>query len=133
MKQLSLLSLVFFCACGSLTNKLEDKKQIITMRYIAWACDCANWVSQKDIAKYGNTDYLDKYCVYVEPATPELALPDSIGCSNDVVVFTGSFYKNKGFPKGYKSDEMPEKARVFRYTRFKIVQSNYREFTKPQK
>jgi len=128
MKPFFITALLFLSACGSLTNKLEDKKQTLTMHYIAWACDCANWVSNEDIAKHRNADDFDKYCVYIEPASPELALPDTIGCSNDVVRFTGQFYRNIGFPHGYKSGEMPEKARVFRYTKFKIIESNYRAY-----
>ena len=127
MKYAFIPGLVFLIACGSPGNQLEDKKQTLDMHYIAWACDCANWATAKDMAKYGNTDYLDKYCVYVEPASPKLALPDTIGCSNDEVIFTGQFYQEKGFPKGFKSEEPVDKARVFRYTAYKIIKSNYHE------
>jgi len=83
----------------------------------------------EDITKYQNErgDSLADHCIYVEPSDSSLNLPDTIGYLNDVVRFTGQFYEKKGFPKGYRSIEMPDKARVFRYTHYEIVQSNYRK------
>jgi len=57
-----------------------------------------------------------------------VALPDTLGFTGDIVQFTGQYYLNKGFPKGYRRTEEPvDKAKVFRYTAYKIIKSNYRE------
>jgi hypothetical protein len=96
------------------------------LSYISWACDCANWATSSDLAKYEG-DKLADHCVYVEPASPSLVLPDFIGYNSDRVRFTGQFYIDKGFPEGYSSPEVPEPARVFRYTSYQILQSNFAE------
>jgi hypothetical protein len=96
------------------------------LSYVSWACDCANWATAFDLAKYEGNE-LANHCIYVEPASPSLVLPDSIGYNNDKVRFTGQFYNDSGFPKGYSSQENPEPARVFRYTSYQILQSNFRE------
>lgn len=33
--------------------------------------------------------------------------------------------RKKGFPKGYYSEQQPEKARVFQYTGYKVINNNY--------
>ena len=98
----------------------EKKEQTLELTYIAWACDCANWASPDDIRKY-NDNRLEDHCIYIEPANEKLELPDRLQNNNVVVRFTGKFYKRKGFPKGYRSIEQPEPARVFRYTKYEIV------------
>ena len=125
MKYLSAIILILFVSCSTHRNKLEDKEQTIELEYIAWACDCANWATPHDVAKYYDKgDTLASLSIYVEPADSTLRLPENIGYNADRVRFTGRFYKEKGFPANYTSIENPDKARVFRYTQYKIIKRN---------
>ena len=124
------LTSILFPACGPGLNELDEKKQTINLSYVTWACDCANWATPEDIEKYNdnNGDSLAHLSIFIEPADSSLTLPDTLGYSGDLIRFTGRFYKKKGFPKGYESIEHPDKARVFRYTAYKVIYSNYRQF-----
>lgn len=93
--------------------------------YIITARACAYWATLDVIEKYEN-DNLASHCVYIEPAGASVILPDTIGYHGDIVQFTGQYYVGKGYPKGYKKGEQQvDKARVFRYTSYKVVKSNY--------
>lgn len=105
-----------------LPNNLETQQHNIQVSYTAWGCDCANGSLDVDNGKPNKTDRSDREHVFIEAANSKIILPDSIGRTGDVVQLTGQFYEKKGFPKGYSSPEFPEKARVFRYTGYKIVQ-----------
>ena len=101
---------------------MDEKTQTIELSYIAWGCDCANWATLNDIKKYHDSgDTLADLSIFIEPANDSLKLPDSISYNMTVVKFTGQFYKSKGFPKDFTSDEWPDKSRVFRYTKYEIV------------
>ena len=119
--------IALFLSCSVETKKLEDKFQVIELQYIPWACDCANWATPSDIEKYNDNigDTLSSSSIFVEPADSSVTLPDTIGYINDRIKFTGQFYKEKGYPKGYKSDQPVDKSRVFRYTKFEILNSGY--------
>ena len=94
-----------------------------------WACECANWATVEDINKYKDTGKLSEQCYFIEPADKSIILSDTLGYSDDIVQFTGQFYIEKGFPKDYiKGEEVVDKAKVFRYTSYKIIKSNYRDF-----
>jgi hypothetical protein len=91
------------------------------------ACECANWTAVDAIEEYKNED-LSLHCVFIEPADSSLILPDTLGYNGDIVQFTGQYYIDKGFPKDYiKSEQQVDKAKVFRYSSYKIVKSNYRQ------
>ena len=111
-------------------NSLNEKVETIELTYIAWACDCANWATQEDLKKYADNigDNLARRSIFIEPADQSLELPDTLGSNNDIIRFTGQFYNDKGFPKGYRSFENPERARVFRYTEYEVVKSNSSEY-----
>jgi len=114
---------VIFTGC---INTLENEVKTLHLRYIAWACDCANWATDEDIKKYGgdNNGALDDRCIFLEPADDAKELPISILRSGTEIRVTGQFYENKGFPEGYTSVEHPDKARVFRYTGFKVLRTH---------
>jgi hypothetical protein len=116
-----------FSSCSPGTKKLEDKVQSVRFHYIAWACDCANWATGSDIAKYQDDqgDQLADHSVFMEPANPALTLPDTLGYNGDIILFTGQYYVEKGFPKNYRSEEPVDKAKVFRYTAYKVIKSNH--------
>ncbi|RYZ60622.1 MAG: hypothetical protein EOO14_07130 [Chitinophagaceae bacterium] len=126
MKVLILITFISLISCKSSRGRLEEQVQTLELSYITWACDCANWATSSDLKNYDG-DELATHCIYVEPASLQAALPDSIGYNGDKVRFTGQFYSNKGFPEGYSSKENPKAADVFRYTRFEILQSNFKE------
>jgi len=113
-------------------NSLEKDVQTVELEYIAWACECANWATSEDIKRYSQNfgDSLAKISIFIEPASDDLILPDTIGYSGDLVRFKGQFYKKKGFPKGYFSWQDPPKARVFRYSEYEIIVSNHKEYIK---
>ena len=110
-------------------NSLSDKVETIELTYIACACDWANWATKEDLEKYSENigDTLAYQSIFIEPANQSLELPDTLSYSNDIIRFTGRFNKNKGFPKDYQSFENPYEARVFRYTDYEVVKSNYQE------
>lgn len=129
MKHITTVFILFvFSSCSPGTKKLEDKVQTVRFHYIAWACDCANWATGSDIARYEDQgDQLADHSVFIEPANQALTLPDTLGCNGDIIVLTGQYYVEKGFPKNFRSDEPVDKAKVFRYTAYKIIESNYHE------
>ena len=121
------MALVFTSCSLDKKGGLEEKVKTLELTYIAWACDCAKWATKEDLKKYSTGDALADQSIFVEPANQSLELPDTLGYSNDIIIFSGQFYNEKGFPRGYQSFEEPEKARVFRYTEYEVVKSNYRE------
>lgn len=111
------------------TKDLENTIQTLDLMYVAWACQCANWVTKADIEKYQeNSDKLAASAVFIEPADSAKDLPDTLAYSGDLIKFTGQFYKDKGYPKKYPKTEMQvDKAKVFRYTKYQVLRSNYRD------
>jgi hypothetical protein len=142
MKIIFIISAILFFSCNmkkpkpneivfypTYTKELEDSTKTIKLTYIAWFCQCANWATESDIARYRDTGKLSEHSVFVEPADSTLQLPDTIGYSGDIINFTGRFYKEKGYPKKYLKTEMQvEKAKVFRYTKYEILESGYKNF-----
>jgi hypothetical protein len=132
VKHLSAATIILFLfSCSTQQNKLSDKTETVEFHYIMWACECANWATLADINKYENdsTDRLSVHCVFVEPANKSLTLPDTLGYSGDIVRFTGQYYVDKGYPNDYvQGEQQVDKAKVFRYTSFKIIKSNHHDF-----
>lgn len=107
---------------------MDGKVQTEEFHYIMWACECANWATQDVITKFQDTGKLSDHCVFIEPADTSLILPDTLGYSGDIVQFTGQYYVDKGYPNDYvKGEQQVDKAKVFRYTSYKIIKSNYRQ------
>ena len=130
MKIIALIFIVLLVmGCSNFQNKeLEGNTQTIELEYIAWACDCANWATPKDIKKFSDKeDSLFQKSVFIEPADKALQLPDTLGYNGDRIQFTGQFYVNKGYPEDYESEQEPEKTKVFRYTTYKVIKSNRKE------
>ena len=124
MKSIStLFVLALFISCNTRSNDLQHEVQTIDLERVAFACDCADWVRLID---FSNPNYADS-AIFIEPADSTLNLADTLGYNMDIIRFTGQFYIHKGFPKGYHSIERPDKARVFRYIKFEVIKSNYRE------
>ena len=117
---------LLFLSCTNNNGGLESEIQTLKLTHITWACDCANWATTEDLANLSENALAEK-SIFIEPAYDDLKLPDSLGNNGDVIKFVGQFYKKAGFPKGYHSFQDPEKSRVFRYTAFEVMKSNYQE------
>jgi hypothetical protein len=130
VKHLSAATIILLLlSCSTQQNKLDGKVQTEEFHYIMWACECANWATQDVLTQYQDTGKLSEHCVFVEPASKSLILPDTLGYSGDIVQFTGQYYVERGYPNDYvKGEQQVDKAKVFRYTAYKIIKSNYREF-----
>lgn len=110
------------------TFTLEDSVQTLNLTYLVWGCECPNWAITENLYRDQEDGTLAMKSIYIEPASDDLILPDTIGYNGDEVLFTGQFYIEKGYPKNYrKTEQDPGKSRVFRYTKYKIVKSNYGE------
>ena len=140
MKSVVVLLILISFSCSPISDKsesyypankspLENKIITVDLFYIAWACDCANWIEEDNYEKYSDQDNMAENSIFLEPADSNLILPDTLGYSADIIKFTGQFYTEKGYPKTYpRSEQNPEPARVFRYTNYKVIRSNYRDF-----
>jgi hypothetical protein len=85
---------------------------------VQWACECANWTTYQ----YGDDiESLTEHSVFMEPAFWWCVLPDSALFSSKYFRFQGQFYLQKGFPKGYESQQDPPEAKVFRYFNFEMI------------
>jgi hypothetical protein len=120
-----LFFLIPFIIFYLLPNNLEKQEHTIQISYVSILCDCARWKIDIDNGNKTQGDESQKEFIYLEAANQSIALPDSIGYTGDIIELTGQFYSRKGFPKGYESQEWPEKERVFRYKTYKIISSNY--------
>lgn len=138
-----LCAIIFLIACSSKesnsnknvaiatndSNVLDNNIQVLELEYVDWFCACANWATEEDIKKYKDTGKLSNHCIFIEPSNSTIDLPDTLGYSGDLIKFTGRFYKNKGYPKGYFiGEEKVDKAKVFKYTNYVVLRSKYREF-----
>jgi len=112
------------------TKDLEDTVRALDLQYVAWACQCANWATEADIKKAeDHSNKLADKSIFVEPADNLVELPDTLGYSGDLIRFTGQFYKDKGYPQKYPKTEMRvDKSKVFRYTKYQVLRSNYINF-----
>jgi hypothetical protein len=128
VKYITTAIILFISFSCSPKAKLEDRVQSVQFHYIAWACECANWATGSDIYKYQDQeDELAHHSVFIEPADQTLILPDTLGYTGDIVQFTGQYYIEKGFPKNFSTEQPVDKAKVFKYTAYKVIKSNYRE------
>ncbi|SHF73893.1 hypothetical protein SAMN05444377_11754 [Flavobacterium fontis] len=121
-----LLLSFFFLACEKKQNTNLQKKKI-KLQYVAWACECPNWVTLKDIAEIEDENSLAKKSIFIEAETEDKELPETLGCNGDIIEFTGNFYPDLGYPKNYiKTKQKVDKARVFKYSEYKVIKSNYK-------
>ena len=115
--------LVPFFAINSIPRQLDDTIHKISVTYVAYGCECASW---KIISDNG-TKCKDSDCddIFLEPINEKINLPDTIGYNGDVIELTGKFYSKKGFPKDYRTEQTHEKARVFQFSDYKVISSQY--------
>lgn len=91
---------------------LEAEEHKIIVSHTAFGCECADW----------NILEQPEY-IYLEPQNKNLTLPEIAYSTNPIVKVevVGHFYKRKGFPKDNTMQGFPDKARVFRYYKFRIL------------
>lgn len=112
-----------FFIINAIPRQLIDTIHKIKVTYISYGCECANWKILED----NGTKCNEKDCedIFLEPIHEKVALSDKIVYNGNVIELTGKFYSKKGFPKNYHSEQQPEKARVFQFTSYKVINSNH--------
>jgi|688.fasta_scaffold144480_4 hypothetical protein len=130
-----LIACIFLSACtqlyrgedgkiyyAPLTKTLEDTVRTIQVQYIVFGCECANWLVLKSKPKLVTNQKEGEY-IFLEPEDIAKALPDSLSWNLHVVECIGKFYNEEGYPKKYlKSEQSVDKARVFRYSSWKMIE-----------
>ena len=102
------------------TNVLTGKTERLKLRYIVWGCACANWITPSDFTRL-KSDHED-HCIFIEPASKALEIPADFNASRDRILVEGQFYVRPDYPKGtIQGEEQLDKARVFRYTKMRII------------
>ncbi len=104
------------------TNILENKTQTLELQYTVWGCACANWITTNDAKKNDDSNFLKRH-IFIEPSDSILYIPDStFDFGKENILVTGRFYKRQDYPQGTIEMEEPlEKAKVFRYSKIKVV------------
>jgi hypothetical protein len=106
------------------TNTLNGKIETLELEYIVWGCACANWVTHNDYKKYQNNNLVE-HCIYIEPASKELAVPLYFDPGRHFIKVTGQFYSRSGYPKGpIQGEEHLNKAKVFHYTKIDVLKKD---------
>ena len=101
---------------------LSPKEETITVTYVNWACDCADFADLKNT----RGEISEDSCIFIEPADTSLIVPRTYydrDHFSKALQLTGHYYLHKGIPRSYdqKTPEKPVKARVFRYTKLQMV------------
>jgi len=105
--------------------------------YIAYACDCQDWVIPLEYNKIHNQNYgdrkglgddylefdLDKYGFYIEPIIPELEIDVSILVSGNRVRFVGAESSELRLPENADfMDPFPPIGKVLRYHSYEVIE-----------
>jgi hypothetical protein len=105
---------------------LSKQTEAIEVYYVAWACDCADWIETKFEAADRSYETKEEDCIFIEPTSEEVKIPDSFYFNHfKKVRLVGRFYLDKGIPSSYemKTEEKPDKAKVFQYDKFEIIEN----------
>lgn len=107
------------------TNILEIPVQTIELQYTLWGCSCPQWINVSDASKSRGDEFKKKH-IYIEPSDTKLYYPDSsFNFESEHILVTGQFYKRADYPKGtLESEEPMTKAKVFRYTKIKVLKKH---------
>jgi hypothetical protein len=107
---------------------LSGKTEVIEVSQVMWACDCADFIETKHFGKNPEYEPQEEDFIFIEAARPELKIPlRYYGKLRHAykLRLTGQFYKDKGVSRTYEGNtsETPDRARVFRYDKFKIIKN----------
>lgn len=121
-------------AAAESREDLFPKMDTLELTYMAYACDCQQWVDSREYHRISehnrrcksSTAYLelntDTHGYYIEPADSSLQLKWNMEVSNNKLRFIGRLHQQKGFPEGETfQDPNPPKGKVFRYYGFEIL------------
>jgi hypothetical protein len=130
MKFIIIIVILFLFSCSCNSNEPEAEIQTIQLQNFGGSGECSNWVTSSDIEKFnGTSDKLDDNLIGIESANPNKVLPDTLGYSDDIIKFTGRFYKNNyGYSKTCRNRMYIDKGRIFQYTTYQVIRSNYSDF-----
>lgn len=115
---LPMAGLIPFFIIKALPGKLESTVHKIKVSGVNYACECADWRIVEIDGKA--IDWEKGEDIFIEPVNDWLQNEGTR--MGNVMLLTGRFYKRKGFPRNFHSEQMPEKARVFQYTSFGLMQ-----------
>jgi hypothetical protein len=130
MKFIIIICIFFLFSCSCNSNELEENIQVIQLENFGGSGECSNWVTSSDVAGFnGVSDRLDDNLIAIESSNHNRILPDTLGCSEDIIKFTGRFYKNNyGYSKTCRNRRFIEKGRIFQYTTYEVIKSHYRDY-----
>ncbi len=104
------------------TNKLTDRIEKLEVAYTAWGCKCPQWIQTKDLHSTDTTKAFIDFHFYIEPAAQGLKLPIYFNSFRHILKIEGQFYEKEDYPQGTIGSKEPmPKAKVFRYTNFKVL------------
>ena len=115
MKFIKIIGILFLFSCSCNSNELEAEIQTIQLQNFGGNGECSNWVTSSDVAKFNDvSDRLADNLIAIESSNPNKVLPDTLGYSDDIIKFTGRFYKNNyGYSKTCKTRMYIDKGRIF--------------------
>ncbi|MCB9032910.1 MAG: hypothetical protein H6553_03655 [Chitinophagales bacterium] len=104
------------------TNKLTNKVEDLEVSYHIIGCACPNWIRTKDEGSTDTTKTFKDLYFYIEPADSTLEIPIYFEPYRHKIKITGQFYEKEDYPRGTIEMEEPmPKAKVFRYTKLKVI------------
>lgn len=102
------------------TNSLSSIHQKLKLDYILWGCACAPWIESK--YREDTTIRISDSCFFLEPKNDSVFDLSSFDIDKHKLIVEGQFYLKKDYPKDYiKNEEQVEKARVFQYSKIKLI------------
>lgn len=105
--------------------ELHEKIDTIEVTYIAWACECANWLPDEhfNVDRDKLAEATEEYCIFIEADREEIKIPEEyyLGGTDNRIRLIGSYYKEKGISRDPEYAYKPEKAKVFRYSDIEII------------
>ncbi len=112
------------CSFDQQPTHLSNTRETIIVAYINWACDCPDWIETK--YRRDSIEIDEDLCIYIEPAEPALAVPDSFytnGQFFQTLRLSGRFYLDKGIPVCYQAKSTGKTApgKVFYYDRIELI------------
>jgi hypothetical protein len=109
---------------GLINTPLLNELDTITLTFKHFACDCPSWDDTLHRFNYEISDtvsHINRY-YYIEPATPNLEIPQPMIVNGNTFTFIGSVYKDLRYPENPKfMDPDPPKGKVFRYYSYRVI------------
>ena len=103
-------------------TKLSNKKDTITVKFVAWACDCPNWLETMENSN--EEEVTPKSCIYIEQGKVSINDLRTNIESLSTLKLVGSYYEDVGISRDYVSStpEKPIYSKVFKYDKILEMQ-----------